>query len=107
MICFGTALLLLAAMTCPRVSWWGQTICGSIGALLILVILTDLTDIRHVEKLARITTRLIGRASSRDRSPIARKPRRPRDQRTAKVQAIAPDRRPMPRGSPRSRGILR
>jgi uncharacterized membrane protein YeaQ/YmgE (transglycosylase-associated protein family) len=64
-------LTLLAATTCPHVGWFGQIICGIMGAFLILAMVTGFTDLRHVEKLAHITQDFIRMAINGARSIVA------------------------------------
>lgn len=64
LICFLAGLTLLATTTCPHVSWFGQALCGGMGAFLILTTVTGFTDVCHVERLAGITRTFLHTAIS-------------------------------------------
>jgi hypothetical protein len=83
-ICFVAGLTLLATTTCPHVSWFGQTLCGAMGAFLILTTVTGFTDVCHVERLARITRTLFHTSISGARHVARGKSRCARNRRTAK-----------------------
>jgi len=60
LICLVPGLTLLAATTCPHVSWFGQVLCGTMGCFLLLSMMTGLLGLPYVERLVRMTRGIVG-----------------------------------------------
>lgn len=77
LMCLVAGLTLLTATTCPHVSWFGQILCGTMGAFLVLATVAGLLGPRNAVSLARTTESVVHailygekRLSSRRQAPL-------------------------------------
>ena len=59
LVCLVAGLTLLAATTCPHVSWFGQITCGTMGIFLLLAAVAGLLGPHNAERLAHTTQAII------------------------------------------------
>ena len=72
--CLVTGVALLAATTCPHVSWFGQFICGAMGTFLVLATVAGFLGLRATAHLVRITRALLRGVLGGGRRPGTERP---------------------------------